>query len=134
MLFVEDANHFLFIDDQRGGRRNGGRGSHAEGLTSETGFAEKIAGAKDGYDCFFADLIDDRKLHPAFLDIHYVLSGITLGEDRLFASEFGDFSAQTGGVQECLHIEDAASGLRSFWRAGDLNRYSSTGRRYHRQE
>src|ERR1700735_3254306 len=61
------------------------------------------------------------------MEVHHVLSGITLGKDRLFAGKFGDFSAETSGVQERLHIEDAASGARSFWGAGDLDRYSSTG-------
>ena len=41
------------------------------------------------------ELIDHRKLHAAFLNVHDVLRGIALREDGFFSSELGNFSAES---------------------------------------
>jgi hypothetical protein len=113
VLFVEHTNHFVLFDNQDGGGCDGGGCGHAAGLASETSFAKKITGAENRNDGFPAGLVDDGKLYAAFLNVHDVFSGITLGEDGFFFGELADPSAETGGVEEALHIEDAVLRFRS---------------------
>jgi len=109
VFLVEHANHFVFLNHQDGGGRDRGGRGHANMLASEAGFAEEIAGAQNRYHGFPARFVDYRELHAALLKIHDVLGGIALGEDGLFSIELGDSSAQSGGVEKLLHIENAFS-------------------------
>ena len=74
MLVVEDADHFGFFDDQGGGGRDGSGGADPNGLAGEAAFAEKIAGAQDSDDGFFAGFVDDGEPDAAFLDVHDVFA------------------------------------------------------------
>jgi hypothetical protein len=101
---------------------------YANGLASQARFPEKITRLENGYNGFFAGLIDHGKLHTAFLNVHYILRGIALREDRLLSSELSDISPQTGRVKKLFHIEDTGSGIRSFREARDTHGYTSTRR------
>src|SRR6266481_3704221 len=78
VFLAERADHLVFLNDEHGGRCNRGRSRHANGLARKASFPKKIARSKDRHNSFFAGLIDDSKLHTAFLNVHYVLRGVAL--------------------------------------------------------
>jgi hypothetical protein len=131
MLFVEHANHFALFDNQDGGGRYSSGCGHAAGLASEASFAKKITGAENRDDGFPAGLVDHGKLHAAFLNVHNVFSGIALDENGFFLGELADFSAETGGIEEALHIKAADLRFRSGQSRAELSRYTSTSRGHH---
>jgi len=100
MLLVEHASHLVFFNDEHGGGRDGGRCGHANGLAREAPFAKEIARSQNGHDGFFAGLIDDRKLHTTFLNVHDIGGGIALREDNLLALKVADLATHTGGVEK----------------------------------
>ena len=100
VFLVEHANHLVFLNDEHGGRRNGGRSGHANGLARKAPFPEKIARPKNRHNGFFAGLIDHGEFYTAFLNIHDMLRGIALGEDGFLSSKFVYGSPQTGGVEK----------------------------------
>jgi len=133
VLFVKHTNHFVLFDDQHGGGCDGSGCGHAAGLASETSFAKKITGAENRNDGFPAGLVDYGKLHAPFLNVHDVFSGIALGEDGFFFGELANSSAEAGGIEETLHIEDAAFRFRSWRGVAELGRDTSTSRGHHAQ-
>src|SRR5258706_9620329 len=78
VFLAERADHLVFLNDEHGGRCNRDRSRHANGLARKAPFPKKIARSKDRHNSFFAGLIDDSKLHTAFLNVHYVLRGVAL--------------------------------------------------------
>ncbi len=100
MFLVEDANHLVFLNDEHGGRRNGGGRGHANGLARKAPFAKKIARSKNRHNGFFAGLIDHGKFHTAFLNVHDILRGIALRKDGFFSSKFVYGSPQAGGLEK----------------------------------
>src|SRR6267154_2047480 len=76
VVLVENANHLVFLNDEHGGRCNRGRSRHANGPARKAAFPKKIARTKNRHNGLFAGLIDDSKLHTAFLNVHYVLRGV----------------------------------------------------------
>ena len=109
VFLVEHANHLVFLNDEQGGRCNRGRSRHANGLARKAPFPKKIARSKDRHNGFFAGLIDHRKLHTAFLNVHDRLGGSALREDGFFFSKLVYLSPQTGRVEKQFHIESRAS-------------------------
>jgi hypothetical protein len=85
VFLVQYANHLVFFNDEHVGRRNRGRSRYANGLARHASFPKKVARSQNRHNDFFAGLIDDRKPHTAFLNIHNILRGIALREDRLFS-------------------------------------------------
>src|ERR1700678_2320378 len=81
MLTVQDADHLLLFDDERGSRRNRCRGPYADRLTGEATFAEKIARCQDRYHRFLAGFIYDGEPHASRLDVQHIVGGIALRED-----------------------------------------------------
>src|SRR5882762_11914853 len=78
VFLAERADHLVFLNDEHGGRCNRGRSRHANGLARKAPFPQKIARSKHRQNSFFAGLMDDSKLHTAFLNVHYVLRGVAL--------------------------------------------------------
>ena len=105
VLVVEDADHFLFFDDQGGGGSDGRGGADADGLAGQATFAEKITGAQDSDDGFFAGFVDDGEADGAFLDVEHVFADVTLREDCLLFFEFGNFARDAGGIEKILSVE-----------------------------
>ena len=83
VFLVERANHFVFFNDEHGGRSNRGRSRHANGLARKASFSQKIARSKDRHNCFFAALINNGELYTAVLKVQHTRSGITLRVDPL---------------------------------------------------
>ena len=109
VFLVERANHFVFFNDEHGGRSNRGRSRHANGLACKAPFPKKIARSKDRHNGFFPGLIDNSKLHTAFLNVHDRLGGSALRENGFFFSKLVHLSPQTGRVEKQFHIESRAS-------------------------
>ena len=105
MFRVEHANHLAFLNAQHGGRCDGGRSCHADGLASEASFAKKIAWAKDCYNSLFASLINDGEFHSTFLDVQNMICGIALMGDGFLCRKLANRSPDAGGVEKRLHIE-----------------------------
>jgi len=95
----------FFANDEHGSRRNDGRSGHANGLAREAPFPKKIARSKNRHNGFFPGLIDHRKFHTAFLNVHGILCGIALPEDGSFSSKLTNHSSQVGGIEKSLGIE-----------------------------
>jgi hypothetical protein len=117
VFFVERANHLVFLNDEHGGRCNRGRSRYANGLARKAPFPKKIARSKDRHNSFFAGLIDHSKLHTAFLNVHYVLRGIALGEHGFITSKLANLSPQTGRIEKTPGIESVLS-LEFYWGCG----------------
>ena len=60
---------------------------------------KKSPGPRIATTACFAGLIHDSKLHAAFLNVHHIFRGITLGEHGLFFSKLADLSAQTSQLR-----------------------------------
>src|SRR6202171_5692405 len=95
VFLVEHANHLVFLNDEQGGRRNRGRSRHANGLARKAPFPKKIARSKDRHNGFFPGLIDNSKLHTAFLNVNDTPRRITLREDVFVSSKLANLSPQT---------------------------------------
>jgi predicted signal transduction protein with EAL and GGDEF domain len=53
-------------------------GKHANRLTCQAPLTQEVTGSKHCRDCLFADLIDDGRLYPAFLNVQDIIRRITL--------------------------------------------------------
>ena len=109
---VEHANHLGFFNNEQSRGCNRGRCSHSNRLTCHAPFTKKVTRPQNRQDCFFADLIYNRELYTAILNVHYTCSGITLRVDFLRSSIFDNFSGYTGRIEKSLGIESAF--LRGF--------------------
>ena len=96
----EHATHLVFRNEEHGGWCNRGRSRYANGLASEATFPKKIARSQNGHHGFFASLIDHRKLHTAFLNVHDILREIALREDGFFRSKLGYLSSQPCRIEK----------------------------------
>src|SRR5260370_20039860 len=113
---VEHADHLEFVNEEHGGWCNRGRSRYGNGLTCKATFPKKIARSQNGHNGFFAGLIDHRKLHTAFLNVHDILRGIALREHGFFRSKLGYLSSQTCRVEKLFHIENTVRQIRLFLR------------------
>src|SRR5712664_3121208 len=112
MFGVEQANHLVFLNNEYRRGRNRGRCPHSDRLTCDSSLTKKVTWSQNRQDRFFADLIDDRELYTAFLNVHHARSGITLRVDLLQSSIFHNASRYAGRIEKSLSIESAL--LRGF--------------------
>lgn len=105
MFRVEDAQHFLFLNDKHGSGSDCDCGRHALGEARKTLFPEKVSRSKQRDNRLSASIIDYRQLHAAFLDVHYGQRGIALCENRFVRPEFMNFSSQTDRIEKRPHIK-----------------------------
>jgi len=105
MLGVEHAEHFVFLDDEDRGGRNGGSRAHADRLARHASLAKKVARTEHGDDGFLSGAIDHGELHAALLDVHDAIGGRSLRIDRFASAKFGNFSRHSGGIEEDLRVE-----------------------------
>ena len=96
MLFVKYLKHFTFFNHEQSARRNRGGRPHPNRLTRQTAFTEKVAGAQNRDDRFFADFTNDGELHASCFQVNYTLSGISLGVDDLRSFKLSNFSCHGG--------------------------------------
>jgi hypothetical protein len=75
-------------------------GRHAIGPARQAPFPKEITRSQNRHYGFFAGLMDHRKPHTAFLNVHDILRGIALREDGFFSSKFIYLSPQTGRVEK----------------------------------
>jgi hypothetical protein len=52
--------------------------------------------------------IDHSELHAAFLNVHDILCGVALREDRFFSAKLSNRSAQASRVEKQFHIKSRA--------------------------
>jgi len=100
VLFVQHAQHFVFLNDECGGGCYRCRGHHANDLALKAPFPKKITWTENSHNGFFAGLTDQRKFHAAFLNVHHLRGGITLREERFFSSKRSYFSSQPSRLEK----------------------------------
>ena len=105
VFLVEHGNQLVFLDDEHGGRCNGGRSRHANGLACDAPFLQKNARSKDRHNGFFARLVSNGELYTAFLNVNHTRSTITLRVDLLRSSIFHNSSGYTGRIEKGLGIQ-----------------------------
>src|ERR1700674_1704056 len=105
MFSVQHANHLVFFNKKKNRGGNRGRRSHSNRLPCHAPLTKKVARSQNGDDRLFANLIDNRELYTAFLNVHHSRSGITLRVDLLGPSIFHNSSGYTGRIEKSLGIE-----------------------------
>src|ERR1700730_8312501 len=115
MFPVESLHHRLLLNPQKGAVRHCCCRSHAEWLTCEATFTEKVAVTQYAYGCFLANVGYDSESNLAFLDIKHCVGCIPLREDCLFLKKEHDFPALADSGKEFLGIEGGLFLRRRCW-------------------
>src|ERR1700756_250245 len=105
MLCVKYAQKFVFVDDQKSGRRNRRPRAHTHRLPRHASFTKKVIRTKHGDHGFFSGPIDHGKFHATLLNIHNAVGRLTLRVDRLASAELSYFSRHSRGIEKHLRIE-----------------------------
>src|SRR5579864_3742140 len=104
---MKHFEHRGFVNDEHSAWSNRGCSSHANSLPRHAAFSEEVTRSQNGNDRLFASFTNDGELYTAFLQVHYALSGITLGVDNLRSFELFDCSLYAGRIEKSLGIECA---------------------------
>ena len=107
MLLVQDALHFLLVNDEHGARYSGCGVAHAKRLTRQATLAEKVARPQNGDDRFLAGFTNGSNLHSAFLYIHDAVGGDALRKDNIGSLKLPNFSRHSSRIEKRLGIECA---------------------------
>src|ERR1700729_2971984 len=100
-------HHRFFLNQQKFAIRHCGRGPHAERLSSQAAFSEKLSPTQYSESCFLTSLGYDRKSYLAILYIEDGVRRIPLREDRLPLAKGHLRPASPDGGEEFLRIEGA---------------------------
>src|SRR5579872_6673550 len=99
---MEQACHFFQANHQQRHRCSSRSRCYAHRLPRQRPFADKVARLQHCHDGLFAVLRDDRDLHNAPLNVHYVLAHISLAENSLVRRECRNPPFYPGGIEEVL--------------------------------
>jgi hypothetical protein len=114
VLLVEDADHLIAIDLERGAGGEGGSGGHAQaaGRAGDRLLPDKVAGNDVGDGGFLAFVRDDGELGAAALEEEDAVAIGSLSEEDAFGFEMDDSSSYSLGGEECFGIKVFISRFR----------------------
>ncbi len=107
MFRVEHAHHLAFFNDQYGRGCNRRGRPHTNILACQAPLTKEVAGTQYPYDSLFADLVNNRQLYAAILNVHHTRGRIALSVDLLRSSILHNSSRQPRRIEKSLHIESA---------------------------
>src|SRR5579864_549776 len=105
MLCMEDAQQFIFLNDEKCGWCNGCSRPHANRLARHAALAKEITWAKHRDHRFSSGSVYHGEFHAALLDVHDAIRSLALRIDRFVSPKFCNFSRHPGGVEENLRVE-----------------------------
>src|SRR5580698_7462559 len=113
MFPVKSLHHCFLLDPQNRTIRHRGRRPHAQRLTCQAPFPEKITATQYSDRCFLPSIGDNGESYLALLDIEHSIAGLPLGEDGLSLFERYNLPAHANGGKERIWVEIAFL-LRSY--------------------
>src|SRR5581483_9712479 len=102
---VERNYHCLLVNLQNFAVRHCGRRPHAQRLSSQATFAEKLPLAQYAQGCFLANLRYDTEANLTCLDVEDRISRISLRKDYFFLGKSHYFPTHADSGKEFLRVE-----------------------------